>query len=153
MKNKRGSPSAAFFNPRALIAFALCCLGVTLVLFAVGAAPQFADSKTQAANPSPWLSRFASAFGVHLESPKLAGLPARGGGGAAAALSNSPGEPEQTVSQNQAATPYTGPHNDFRPVNPVHSRPLRELPSIAPTLAPRREIPEPIRHSPPIQVS
>src|SRR5438874_5085676 len=135
--NKKPRSQSAFFNPRLLFGFALCLLGALLVLFAFGAAPQFTESKTQATHPSPWLSRFASVFGVHLESRKLAGMPAHHGGGAAAALSNSPGEPEQTASRNEVATPYTGPHNDLHPVEPVHSRPLRELPAIPPALAPR----------------
>jgi hypothetical protein len=148
---KNSSSRSAFINPRTLIGFVLLFMGVLLALFAFGAAPHLSNSNAQAANSPGWLGRFASAFGVHLDSQKFAALPAPKGGGAGAPLSKVPGEPAQGTSQNQTATNYTGPHNDFRPVKAVQTRPLRKMPMIPPSLVRPREIPEPIRPQPPTE--
>src|SRR6266576_1917444 len=111
---KHSATRSAFINPRALVGFVLLFLGVLLALFAFGATPHLPNSKAQEANSSGWFGRFVSAFGVHLESQKFAALPAPRGGGGGAPLSKFPGEPAQGASQNQTATNYTGPRNDFR---------------------------------------
>src|SRR5437870_3049025 len=120
---KRSCPRFAFINPRALIGFVLLFVGVLLALFAFGAAPHV--------------------------SQKFAALPAPKGGGAGVPLSKIPGEPLQGTSQDQTAANYTGPHNNFRPLEAVHTRPLRQLPKIPPALAVRREVREPARPKPP----
>jgi len=148
---KHSATRSAFINPRALVGFVLLFLGVLLALFAFGATPHLPNSKAQEANSSGWFGRFVSAFGVHLESQKFAALPAPRGGGGGAPLSKFPGEPAQGTSQNQTATNYTGPRNDFRPVKAVHTRPLREMPMIPSALAAHREHPEPIRPAPPTE--
>jgi hypothetical protein len=126
---KRNSSSrSAFINPRTLISLVLLFMGALLALFAFGAAPYLSNSNAQAANSPGWLGRFASAFGVHLDSQKFAALPPPKGGGAGVPLSKVPGEPLPATSQNQTPANYTGPHKDFRPVKPVYTRPLRELP-------------------------
>ncbi len=119
---KHSATRSAFINPRALVGFVLLFLGVLLALFAFGATPHLPNSKAQEANSSGWFGRFVSAFGVHLESQKFAALPAPRGGGGGAPLSKFPGEPAQGTSQNQTATNYTGPRNDFRPMKAVHTR-------------------------------
>src|SRR6266576_6215382 len=146
---KNSSTCSAFINPRALIGFVLLFVGALLALFAFGATPHLPNSKAQAANSSGWFGRFASTFGVHLDSQKSAAVPAPKGGGAGVPLSKFPGEPLQETSQDQTATNYTGPHNDIRPVKSVHTRPLRQLPMIPPALAVRREVHEPARAKPP----
>jgi hypothetical protein len=79
-----------------------------------------------------------------LDSQKFAALPATKGGGAGVPLSKIPGEPLQGI-QDQTATNYKGPRIDRRPVKPVYTRPLRDLPKIPPELAVRREVREPAR--------
>src|SRR6267142_4608955 len=112
---KRSSPRFAFINPRALIGFALVFVGVLLGLFAFGAAPNLLKSNAQTGNSPGLFGRFASAFGVHLDSQKFAAVPAPKGGGAGVPLSKFPGEPLEGTSQDQTANNYTGPHNDVRP--------------------------------------
>src|SRR5215510_633773 len=82
------------------------------------------------------------AFGLRLDSQKLASLSKPKRGGAGVPLSKIPGEPLQGI-QDQTPANYTGPHNNRGPVNPVHTRPLRDLPKIPPALAVRREVLEP----------
>ncbi|HWY51293.1 MAG TPA: dockerin type I domain-containing protein [Chthoniobacterales bacterium] len=65
------------------------------------------------------------------------------GTGASAALSKVVGDPARAPIQPN--TIDATPHNDARGVEPVHTRPLRELPMIPPDLAPHREAPEPIK--------
>src|SRR5262245_26391066 len=84
------------------------------------------------------------AFGVRLDSQKLASLSKPKGGGAGVPISKIPGEPLQGI-QNQTSTTYKGPQNDRRAVKPVHTRALRDLPKIPPSLAIRREVREPQR--------
>ncbi len=85
------------------------------------------------------------AFGV--DSPKST---ARGGSGP---FFKSLGEPIQATPQADATAPYRGPHNDLRPVHPIRTAPLRELPAIPPLLAPARFELEPIRPNPPTDAS
>src|SRR6266550_1023124 len=118
---KSSCTRSAFINPRALLGFCLLLVGALLALFA-----------------------FAG-----VDSQKSAALPATKGGGAGIPLSKIPGEPLPATSQDQTAANYTGPHNDFRPVKPLLTRPLRQLPMIPPALALRREIREPARPKPP----
>jgi hypothetical protein len=146
---KNSSTRSAFINPRTLIGFVLLFMGALLALFAFGAAPHLSNSNAQAANSAGWFGRFASAFGVHLDSQKFAALPAPKGGGAGVPLSKIPGEPLQGTSQGQTDANYTGPRNNLRPVEAVHTRPLRQLPMIPPALAIRREVLEPARPKPP----
>jgi hypothetical protein len=145
MKKKRSTRSA-FFIPRVLIAFGLSLISVALALFAFGLAPL--NHSNSLMDTQGWFHQLASAFGVHLDSQKLASLPAPKGGGAGIPLSKIPGEPLQGM-QDQTAANYTGPHNNFRPVEAVPTRPLRELPKIPPALAVRREVREPARPKPP----
>ena len=120
MKKNRSTRSA-FFNRRILIGVFLIVVSGILALLA---------------------------FGVRLDSQKLASLSKPKRGGAGVPLSKIPGEPLQGI-QDQTPTNYKGPRNDRRPVTPVHTRPLRDLPKIAPALAIRREVREPARPKPP----
>ena len=88
------------------------------------------------------------AFGVRLDSQKLASLSKPKGGGAGVPISKIPGEPLQGI-RDQTPANYKGPRNDRRPVKPVYTRPLRDLPKIPPSLAIRREVREPARPKPP----
>src|SRR6266576_3032349 len=88
------------------------------------------------------------AFGVRLDSQKLAALSKPKSGGAGVPLSKIPGEPLQGI-RNQTPANYKGPRNDRRSVKPVYTRPLRDLPKIPPSLAIRREVREPARPKPP----
>src|SRR6266566_9119429 len=144
---KNCSMRSAFFIPRVLIGFALSLISVALALFAFGLTPL--NKSNLLTDTQGWFHQLASALGVHLDSQKLASLPAPKGGGAGVPLSKIPGEPLQGTSQDQTAANYTGPHNNFRPVEAVHTRPLRQLPMIPPALAVRREIREPARPKPP----
>ena len=146
---KNSSTRSAFINPRALIGFGLLFVGVLLALFAFGAAPNLSKSNAQTGNSPGLFDRFASAFGVHLDSQQFASLPAPKGGGAGVPLSKTPGEPLPPTLEDQAPANYKGPHNDVRPVKAVHTRPLRQLPMIPPALAIRREVHEPARPKPP----
>ncbi|TMP94713.1 MAG: carboxypeptidase regulatory-like domain-containing protein [Verrucomicrobia bacterium] len=141
------SMRSAFFIPRVLIGFALSLISVALALFAFGLTPL--NNSNSLTDTQGWFHQLASALGVHLDSQKLASLPAPKGGGAGVPLSKIPGEPLQGTSQDQTAANYTGPHNNFRPVEAVHTRPLRQLPKIPPALAVRREVREPARPKPP----
>jgi len=144
---KNCSTRSAFFIPRVLIGFALSLISVALALFAFGLTP--VNNSNSLTDTQGWFHQLASALGVHLDSQKLASLPAPKGGGAGVPLSKIPGEPLQGTSQDQTAANYTGPHNNFRPVEAVRTRPLRELPKIPPALAVRREVREPARPKPP----
>src|SRR5438874_2019305 len=144
---KNCSTRSAFFIPRVLIGFALSLISVALTLFAFGLTPL--NNSNSLTDTQGWFHQLASALGVHLDSQKLASLPAPKGGGAGVPLSKIPGEPLQGTSQDQTAANYTGPHNNFRPVEAVHTRPLRQLPKIPPALAVRREVREPARPKPP----
>src|SRR5882724_9385416 len=146
---KNSSTRSAFINPRALIGFVLLFVGALLALFAFGAAPHLSNSNVQAGNSPGWFGRFTSAFGVHLDSQKFAAVPAPKGGGAGVPLSKTPGEPLPQTLEDQAPTSYKGPLYDRRPVKPVYTRPLRDLPKIPPALAIRREVREPQRPKPP----
>ena len=114
---KNCSTRSAFFNRRILIGVFLIIVSGILALLA---------------------------FGVHLKSQKLASLSKPTRGGAGVPLSKIPGEPLQGI-QDQTPANYKGPGNDRRPVKPVHTRPLRDLPKIPPAIAVRREVREPAR--------
>src|SRR6478672_2860110 len=146
---KNSSTRSAFINPRALIGFGLLFVGVLLALFAFGAAPNLSRSNAPTGNSPGLFDRFASVFGVNLDSQQFASLPAPKGGGAGVPLSKTPGEPLPPTLEDQAPANYKGPHNDVRPVKAVHTRPLRQLPMIPPALAVRREVHEPDRPQPP----
>src|SRR4026209_2263497 len=79
-----------------------------------------------------------------LDSQKFASLSKPTRGGAGVPLSKIPGEPLQGI-QDQTPANYKGPRYDRRPVKPVYTRPLRDLPKIPPELAVRREVREPAR--------
>src|SRR6266576_543957 len=123
---KNSSTQSAFINPRALIGFVLLFVGALLALVAFGAAPHLSKSNAQAGNSPGLFDRFASAFGVHLDSQQLASFPAPKGGGAGVPLSKTPGEPLPSNLEDQVPANYTGPHHDVRPVKAVHTRPLRQ---------------------------
>src|SRR5882724_11224344 len=84
------------------------------------------------------------AFGMRLDSQKLAALSKPKSGGAGVPISKIPGEPLQGI-RVQTPANYKGPRYDRRPVKPVYTRPLRDLPKIPPELAVRREVLEPAR--------
>src|SRR5262245_34790609 len=88
------------------------------------------------------------AFGVRLDSQKLASVSNSKRGGAGVPLSKFPGEPLKGI-RNQTPATYRGPRYDRRPVKPVHTRPLRDLPKISPALAVRKEVRDPARPKPP----
>jgi hypothetical protein len=118
---KNCSTRSAFFNRRILIGVFLLIVSGILALLALG---------------------------VRFDSQKLASLSKPKRGGAGVPLSKIPGEPLQGI-QDQTSTTYKGPQNDRRPVKPVHTRALRDLPKISPSLAIRREVREPQRPKPP----
>ena len=117
MKKNRSTRSA-FFNRRVSVGLVLITLSAVLTLFA---------------------------FGVHSNSQKFAFFPELKRGGAGAPLFKAPRDPFQAASQAQTAATYTGPRYNLRPVEPVHTRPLRQLAMIPPALAPHPDIPEPVR--------
>ena len=118
---KNCSTRSAFFNRRILIGVFLLVVSGILALLA---------------------------FGVRLDSQKLGSLSKPKGGGAGVPLSKFPGEPLQGI-HNQTHATYRGPRYDRRPVKPVHTRPLRDMPKISPALAVRKEIREPVKPKPP----
>jgi len=115
---KKCSTRSAFFNRRVLVGVFLLTISSILALLA---------------------------FGVRLDSLKLASDSAHKKGGAGAPIFKEPREPLQGTFHNETAASYRGPRNNFRPVAPVHTRPLRELSMIPPALSRRPDIPEPIR--------
>jgi hypothetical protein len=147
---KNCSTRSAFFISRLLIGVVLILISGAFALFAFGLTPL--NNGTSPTDNSGWFHRLASAFGVHLDSGKLAALPdGRGGGGP---RFKSLGEPTQESSQADATTTtYRGPHNDTRPVEPIRTVPLRQMKAIPPALAPARVEREPIRPKPPTDSS
>ena len=83
------------------------------------------------------------AFGVRLDSQQFASVSAHKRGGAGAPIFKAPREPLQGTFHDQTAANYRGPRHNLRPVKPVHTRPLRQLPMIPPALALHPEVPEP----------
>src|SRR6266480_2258257 len=118
---KNCSTRSAFFNRRILIGTLLVIVSGILALLA---------------------------FGVRLDSQKLASQAKSKRGAAGVPISKIPGEPLQGI-KDQTPTSYKGPLYDRRPVKPVYTRPLRDLPKIPPALAIRREVREPQRPKPP----
>src|SRR5262249_42790509 len=118
---KNCSTRSAFFNRRVLVGVFLLTVSGILALLA---------------------------FGVRLDSQKLACLSKPKRGGAGVPLSKIPGEPLQGI-HDQTPANYRGPRHDHRAVKPVRTRPLRDLPKIPPALALRREVREPARPKPP----
>src|SRR5947207_3430105 len=124
MKIKTSARTASI-NFRTVTALLLCAFGAALGVFA-----------------------FPSVLG--LQSPAQKASIARRGGGSAA-LNREPSEIAQASAQNQSNIPYTGPHNDMRPVQAVRSGELRHLHPINPAKASTHDHPEPIRPAPPSQ--
>jgi hypothetical protein len=89
------------------------------------------------------------AFGLRLDSHSHASVGAPKKGGAGAPIFKGPREPIEGALRDQTVATYRGPRHDLRPVQPVHTRPLRQLPVIPPALARRPDIPEPVRPKPP----
>lgn len=150
---------AAFFNPRAVTALLLCTIGLLLAVLAVGATPQWREKIARSTSASGWVSRVASALGVHSPAQvantsnesRTAQNTARLGGGSAA-LTNSPAERAQASAQSAAASaPYNGPQNGSRPVAAVRSSELRHIHPIHPSKAPGHDHPEPMRPAPPAE--
>jgi hypothetical protein len=121
MKKNRSTRSA-FFNRRILVGVLLVIVSGILALLA---------------------------FGVRLDSQKLASLTKLKRGGAGAPIFKGPREPLEGALRDQTVASYRGPRHDLRPVQPVHTRPLRQLPVIPPALARKPDIPEPVRPKPP----
>src|SRR5215467_6042901 len=122
---KNCSTRSAFFNRRFLVGVLLVIVSGILALLA---------------------------FGVRLDTQKVASLSKSKRGGAGVPLSKIQGEPLQGI-QNQTSATYKGPQNDRRAVKPVHTRALRDLPKIPPSLAIRREVREPAKPKPPTDKS
>lgn len=115
MKTKKSGSRSAFFNFRALLGFLCAFVAVALALFASGVAN-----------------------GWHFKMRK--------GSGASMALAKSNIGEELPLAQGSLVTPNSAkPQNDSRPVVPVKTKALRDLPMIPPELAPHRERPEPVR--------
>ncbi len=148
---KNSSTRSAFVNLRGLISFFLLLIAALLAVFAFGAAPGLANSSLRPANSFDWFSRFVSTFGVHLQSQKVAALPAdrRGGG----PVSKTSGPRPQVPTQSASATTYAGPRHDPSPVAGVRTPALRNMPAIPPRLAPPPVEREPIRPRPPSDVT
>src|SRR3954468_2073974 len=91
---------AAFVNLRVLSVLALCIAGALLCVFAFSPALRLQATSQNAKSPR------------------------RGGG--SAALNRDRAEVAQASAQNDAATPYTAPRNDMRPVEAVRSGELRQ---------------------------
>ncbi|MEY2549998.1 MAG: hypothetical protein QOG12_142, partial [Verrucomicrobiota bacterium] len=121
----RNLDRAAFVKVRVLIAMCLCAIAAVLGVFAFASALQTQSSSQAATSPR------------------------RGGG--SAPMSRESGDVAQSASQNQAATAYDGPRNDFRPVEPVRSGELRHTRPVHPSKAAKHDHPEPIRPAPPGQ--
>src|SRR5436305_1692546 len=119
------SDRTAYINFRTVSALLLCALGAALGVFAF-----------------PSLLRLES-------STQKPSVVRRGGG--SAALNREPSEVAQATAQNQANVPYTGAHNDIRPVAAVRSGELRHLHPINPANGQKHDHPEPIRPAPPSQ--
>jgi hypothetical protein len=142
---------SAFLKRRGLVGLLLLLLAGLLALLAAGAQPRSSASQGQGASPSSWLDRLASAVGVHLESQKPAVVAdssssrPRTGGGSSLAITQPPSSEPERLNLPGPAAAYNGPQNDFRPIAPVKTKPLRDTPPIPPYLAPHREIPEPVR--------
>jgi hypothetical protein len=148
---KHSSTRSAFVSPRGLISFFLLLVAVLLGMFAFGASPRLTNGSVQAANSSGWLGGFVSTFGVHLESEKVAALPAeRGGGGPVSKTSD---KHAHATAQSASAAAYAGPRHDTHPVAGVRTAPLREMPAIPPRLAPAPIEREPFRPRPPTDVT
>lgn len=119
---KKSSTRSAFFNRRILLGVLLITVSGILTLLALG---------------------------VHLYPQKFASLSAQKTGGAGAPIFKAPREPLQGTFHNQTVASYRGPRYNPRAIRAVHTRPLRQLPMIPPALAPRPELPEPMRPNPP----
>src|SRR5215216_2356915 len=145
MKKNCSTPSA-FFIPRVLIGLLLTTLSVVLALFAFGVTP-LDDSSSQTGKPN-WFHRLASTFGVQVNTNESAAR--RGGGGP---VSKSSKNQVQRAVQPQSPVAYAGPRNDLRPVSPVRTLPLRNMPAIPPRLAPAPFEREPIRPQPPTDLT
>ena len=89
------------------------------------------------------------AFGLRLDSQSHASVGAPKKSGAGAPIFKGPREPIEGALRDQTVATYRGPRHDLRPVQPVYTRPLRQLPVIPPALARRPDIPEPVRPKPP----
>src|SRR4030095_11668704 len=107
------STRSAFFVPRILIGLLLTTVSVVLAVFAFGLTP-LDDSESQTHN-SGWVTRSASAFGVHLDSQQFAAPEVRRCGGGAPTSKRS-GDPIQAAAQSTTSPAYTSPRNNLRPV-------------------------------------
>lgn len=144
---KKCSTRSAFFNRRVLIGFAFSLISVALALFAFGFTPL---NKGNSPTDSPsWFQRFGSALGLHVDTAKVASVSGVKGGGAP--ISKSTGEHRHAPVQRAAgaAAVYAGPRNDFRAVASVRTPPLKKMAAIPPLLAPAPFEREPIRPTPP----
>src|ERR1043166_1056040 len=119
---KNCSTRSAFFNRRILVGISLIILSSILALLA---------------------------FGVRLDSQKLAFLSANKRGSAGGPLFKAPREPLQGAFHDQTVANYRGPRYNPRAVRAVHTRALRQMPMIPPALAPHPDLPEPMRPNPP----
>src|SRR5437868_825169 len=117
MKIKNPRP-AAFSNLRVLAAFLLFLTAGMLTLFAFAGAQQ-PDNNTQTLRSSPWLPRLASTLGIVSRAQR----------GGAVKLAKYPAERPPGTTQ-PPARPYTGPVRNLRPVTPVSTGKLRDMPPI-----------------------
>ena len=110
----------AFFNLRVLAAFLLFLTAGMLTLFAFTGAQQ-PDNNTQTIRSSGWLTRLASTLGIVSRAQR----------GGAVKLDKYPAERPPGATQ-PPARPYTGPVRNLRPVTPVRTGKLRDMPWTAP---------------------
>src|SRR5215212_8221542 len=139
---KNSCTSSGSITPRALIALCFVFTGTLFALVALRAGPIDRSSS--------WLGHLVASLGSNVDSQASPTLSTAKGGGAMAA-SKITGEPTeaQAPSAADATTAYRGPHNDLRPVAPIRTGDLRQMPAIPPRLAPTRIEREPIRPQPP----
>jgi hypothetical protein len=79
--------TAAFFNPRVILALALCSCGVLLGMFSLAAAPS-----AQTANSVGEAASLANPFGVRFPNPEADSLQNLAGANSLAAVATSPKE-------------------------------------------------------------
>jgi hypothetical protein len=142
---RNSSTRSAFINPRALIGFGLLFVGALLALFAFGAAPNLSKSNAQTGDSPGLFDRFASAFGVHLDSQKFAAVPASRKRWCGVPLSKTPGEPLPPTLEDQRLLITPVRIMDVRPVKPVHTRTTSSVADDPSGFGVRREVHEPAR--------
>jgi hypothetical protein len=148
---KKCSTRSAFLVPRVLIGIVLILTSTALALLAFGLTPL--NNSNSTTDAPEWFHRFASALGLHVTAIKVATIP--GGKGGGAPISKPTGEQAHISAQKvtRATAAYAGPKNDFRSVASVRTPPLKKMVAIPPLLAPAPFDREPIRPTPPTDLT